>query len=299
MLITVFTPTYNRGYIIGTLYESLKRQTFKNFEWLIVDDGSTDNTEEIVKGFMANDNIFPIRYIKTTNGGKHRAINRGVKEAQGELFFTVDSDDHLPEGSLKYIYDEYIRVKGKPDICAFFGLRCHNDGSIIGRTFEGERLLTSSIEVGKFGVRGDKGEVFVTKILKKYPYPEIEGENFSTEAIVWDRMSHDGYKYIYFNKWICTCEYLEDGLTHQGWELYARNPIQWSISVGQNYLFGKYTRSEMTTQLYIYHKNLKNKFSYSQMAGMTSLSECQIKSAVIKQSLFNLIRRLLNRPILR
>jgi len=300
MLITVFTPTYNRGYIIGKLYESLKRQTFKDFEWLIVDDGSTDNTGEIVSNFINEKPFFPIRYIKTENGGKHRAINKGVQLAQGDLFFTVDSDDYIPEQALKYISDEWINTKSQRNfVCALFGLRCHKDGSLIGKTFEGERIVTSSIDAGRHGIRGDKGEVFVTEILKHYPYPEIECENFSTEAIIWDRMSHDGYKYIYFNKWICTCEYLDDGLTHQGRDLYACNPVQWSISLGQNYLFAKYTRAEMSPQIYVYYQHVKDKLSVKEMSQLSGLSQVHIMSAVILQSALNIIRRIAHKPILK
>ena len=103
MRITVFTPTYNRGYIIENLYHSLQQQTFKNFEWIVVDDGSTDNTEEKIRCFQKENNFFPIRYLKTENGGKHRAINKGVSLANGSLFFIVDSDDYLTKTALEKI----------------------------------------------------------------------------------------------------------------------------------------------------------------------------------------------------
>ena len=101
-MITVFTPTYNRAYCLGNLFNSLCSQTYTDFEWLIVDDGSTDNTKSLVEGFCCNSNI-NIRYVYQKNGGKHRAINRGVAEARGELFFIVDSDDTLPGDSLETI----------------------------------------------------------------------------------------------------------------------------------------------------------------------------------------------------
>jgi len=85
--ITLFTPTYNRAYILETLYRSIQRQTFRDFEWLVIDDGSSDNTEELVRSWMNDGNDFPIRYYKQPNGGKCRAINRGLDLAEGELFF--------------------------------------------------------------------------------------------------------------------------------------------------------------------------------------------------------------------
>ena len=91
MMITVFTPTYNRGYIISNLYDSLKRQTVKTFEWIVIDDGSTDHTEKLFQNFLKEKNDFSITYKKVPNGGKHRAINKGVSLAKGDLFFIVDS----------------------------------------------------------------------------------------------------------------------------------------------------------------------------------------------------------------
>ena len=103
MRITVFTPTYNRSYIIERLYHSLKRQTFRDFEWIVIDDGSTDDTELRFTQIQNDSNDFPIHYIKTANGGKHRAINKGVTRASGELFYIVDSDDFLPDDALEII----------------------------------------------------------------------------------------------------------------------------------------------------------------------------------------------------
>ena len=103
MKITVFTPTYNRAYIIEKLYHSLQRQTFKDFEWIVVDDGSEDETEDLFKKIQKDKNLFEIRYIKQKNGGKHRAINKGIEIAKGELFFIVDSDDYLIDTALKTI----------------------------------------------------------------------------------------------------------------------------------------------------------------------------------------------------
>ena len=97
--ITVFTPTYNRCYIIGALYESLKKQTFQDFEWIVVDDGSTDDTEAFFAEILKEEHFFDISYVKVENGGKHRAINQGLSMAKGELFFIVDSDDYVPCGS--------------------------------------------------------------------------------------------------------------------------------------------------------------------------------------------------------
>ena len=109
-LVTVFTPVYNRKNLIGNLYQSLLSQTYKNFEWIIVDDGSTDDIDEIIKSYQNEDRIL-IRFIKQENGGKHRAINNGVLHAKGELFYIVDSDDYLTKDSIERIVFHYQYIK--------------------------------------------------------------------------------------------------------------------------------------------------------------------------------------------
>ncbi|MBE6777088.1 MAG: glycosyltransferase family 2 protein [Ruminococcaceae bacterium] len=305
MKITVFTPTYNRGYIIEKLYDSLKRQTCFDFEWLVIDDGSTDNTQQLFEAFQKQDNFFPIRYYKVENGGKHRAINKAANLAKGELFFTVDSDDYLPDDAIENITKQAFKTEKKysanssTKIAGFFGLKSYHNGNIIGKTFEGEYIDISMFEKGKYNIAGDKGEVFYTSILKQYPYPEFEDEKFSTESIVWDRISHNGYKYRFFNKSICICEYLNDGLTHQGWGLYAKNPKQWGLSIGQNYLFGKHSWYSVSVQLYIYHLYLRKKYSISQLSQMTTLSKRQIRLSVLLQSSLDILRKLFRKPLVK
>ena len=133
---TVFTPTYNRAYIIEKLYYSLQRQTFRNFEWLVVDDGSSDNTEELFSRFQ-KEAPFSVRYIRVENGGKHRAINVGVKNAKGRLFFIVDSDDHLLEDALEKIQkaEQTIPRNTADKYSGIRALRAYPDGKIIGTKF--------------------------------------------------------------------------------------------------------------------------------------------------------------------
>ena len=222
--VTVFTPAYNRAYILPELYHSLRNQTCFDFEWIIVDDGSADGTEALVGAWLQQQNAFAIRYYKQKNGGKHRAINCGAEKAAGELFFIVDSDDQLTADAVESL----LRVKNTlPDHEKFAGVagnRGYHRGGVIGTTFDGDMLDCSAIERRKYGIDGDKAEAFFTSVLKKYPFPEYEGENFVTEAVVWDKMALDGYKLRYFNKIIYLCDYLEDGLTNQGLDLYYRNP---------------------------------------------------------------------------
>lgn len=213
MLITVFTPAYNRRYIIGRLYESLCRQTYKDFEWLVVDDGSTDNTEPLLAQFISEGKI-PIRYIRQENGGKHRAINRGVREARGELFFIVDSDDHLADNALERVAFHYGNVKDDSFFCGVSGVRARaGSGERIGGEESWETLNCTCLEFRyKHKVKGDMAEVFRTSVMREFPFPEIPGERFCTESLVWNRMAQK-YKMRYFYEKIYICEYLPDGLT--------------------------------------------------------------------------------------
>lgn len=117
--ITLFTPTYNRAYVLETLYRSIQRQTFRDFEWIVVDDGSTDNTEDLVNSWMEEKNFFPIRYYKQANGGKCRAINWGLDLAEGELFFIMDSDDYLTDDAMETVVKWESTIAGKAGV-----LRC-------------------------------------------------------------------------------------------------------------------------------------------------------------------------------
>lgn len=224
MLVTIFTPAYNRAYRLPALYDSLRRQTCKDFEWLVIDDGSTDNTSELFEQWQAEDS-FPVRYIKQTNGGKHRAINRGVREARGELFFIVDSDDSLTEDAVEQILSVSDEVRGNERLCGICFRRLDlNSHKMVGTPFPKDGMYASSLEwTYQYKVGGDKAEVVLTDVLRQYPFPEIEGENFVPEALVWNRIA-DSYQMICKNKGIYLCEYLPDGLSAGFKRNLKRNP---------------------------------------------------------------------------
>lgn len=211
-MITVFTPTYNRVHLLPRLYESLCLQTFKDFEWLIVDDGSTDNTEMVVQSWIAA-YIIPVRYYKQENGGKHRAINCGVKEAQGELFFIADSDDMLPSDALQQVAEVYEQIKGDTSFAGVCGIDGTFDGCVIGSGLPQDVMDVNAIDLRmKYGVTGDMKEVFRISVMKDFPFPEISGERFCPEMLVWNRIATK-YKLRFFNKVIYLAEYQNDGIT--------------------------------------------------------------------------------------
>lgn len=200
-LFTVFTPTYDRAHTLDRVYNSLLKQSFTDFEWLIVDDGSIDNTEEVIKAWTQSA-PFPIRYYYQENGGKHRAFNHGVNEARGNLFLTLDSDDELVPTALETLKDYWdsIPFETKHEYSAVTGLCVNQNGDIVGSRFPTEDWIDSnSIEIrAKYGVTGEKYGFQRTDYLRKYPFPEIEGEKFISESIVWNRMAK--WKTRYINK---------------------------------------------------------------------------------------------------
>lgn len=223
-MITIFTPTYNRAYRLPNLYKSLQEQTCKDFEWLVVDDGSTDNTSKLFEQWQAEENTFSIRYFKQPNGGKHRAVNRGVKEAKGDLLFIVDSDDQLTPDAIAIIKQKYQEVRDDDTVAGIIGMRIYPDGKRIGgeASFE-DTICTRSDFRYKKKINGDLAEVYKTDILRKYPFPIIEGEKFCPESVVWLKIAKK-YKLLFVNKGIYVCEYLADGLTHHVDQIRIKSP---------------------------------------------------------------------------
>ncbi len=221
MKLTVFTPTYNRAHLLGRLYQSLCEQTCDDFEWLIVDDGSVDDTSSVCQRLI-DDGKITIRYYRKENGGKHTAINEGVRLAKGELFFIVDSDDYLTNDAVEAICTEWGIVKDK-NLCGMAFLR----GAYVNGCLESkkESVFPENHFIGNFidvkynkGSSADNAEVWVTECLKDYPFNIYPNERFMSEGMVWIRLAKDK-QMLFVNRIIYVCEYLEGGLTKQGKKL--------------------------------------------------------------------------------
>lgn len=227
-MITIFTPAYNRAHTLPKLYYSLLKQISRDFEWVIVDDGSTDGTEELVCGFERFERFegferFPIRYLKQENGGKHTAINRGLELAQGELFFIVDSDDYLTSDAVETILHDWEKVRDK-NLCGISYLRGYSEDKVIGDQHTKDGEIANFVEMRyNRGIAGDKAEVWVTEIMKQFPYPKYEGERFFGESWNFIQQSEE-HDMLWRNKIIYLCEYLEGGLTQSGRALRIRCP---------------------------------------------------------------------------
>lgn len=235
-VISIVTPTYNRGYCMGNLYNSLKQQTSMDFEWIIVNDGSSDHTETIVKQWLREDSPFQIVYKKTENGGKHRAVNAAVKLACGEFIFIVDSDDILTNDAVEKGIIWCREIRDNNTFAGISGRKAYKDGTKLGSFPEKtEYIDAKNTDRRRKHLGGDKAEIYKTNILKKYPFPEFPGEKFLPESVVWDEIAHAGYKIRWYKDIIYLCDYQADGLT-LNIENYVRNSFE-GYSLAKNKSF--------------------------------------------------------------
>lgn len=222
---TLFTPTFNRVSCLKRLFNSLKKQTYRDFEWIIIDDGSTDNTRSQVEIFKNNSSI-DIRYFYQPNKGKQQAYNLAIKKAKGYFFICIDSDDIYEKNALKVLlkYWKDINDKSKCKYAGITFLSKNYDGEIIGSKFPSDKFDSNHFDIyQKYNVYGDKGIMFRTDILKKYCFPNFKNEKFITEGVLYNRIAKK-YKTRYINEALQIVEYREDGLSHKYKKLLISNP---------------------------------------------------------------------------
>ena len=186
-LFTIFTATFDRAHTLHRVFEGLQAQTLKDFEWLIIDDGSTDNTAELVAGWQKSAS-FAIRYIRQEHGGKHIAHNRALKEARAEFFVVADSDDGLVPNALERIHWHWnaIPEAERDKYWAIAGLACDENCQIVGDRFPSSPFDTNFRDLYYVHkIHGEKFYVSPTAVLRKYPFPELAGTQFVPEAVVW------------------------------------------------------------------------------------------------------------------
>ncbi len=221
--LTIFTPAYNRAHTIGRTYESLCRQTCKDFEWLIIDDGSQDNTRELVEGWIA-ESIIPIRYIYQQNQGMHGAHNTAYRNITTELNTCIDSDDYMPDDAVEKIIT-FWKAHGSDRYAGLVGLDIDDQHKqIIGKAFpEG---LTETTLSGYYaaGGSGDKKLVYRTEVINSYPeYPIFEGERYVGLAYKYMLIDHD-YKLLTTNDPLVVVDYQCDGSSASMYRQYWDKP---------------------------------------------------------------------------
>ena len=213
-MLTILTPTYNRVHTLPLLYDSLCAQTCDEFEWLVVDDGSADDTISWLRSCRDRHPVFPIRILSQPNGGKHMALNAGVAAAQGEWIFVVDSDDRLTADAVEYVQRVLASVavtSGKATGVCF--RRAHLDGRLMGRLWHGAVPFAARPGLVARMVQADLAYVFPSAVMRSLPFPVIPGEKFVPELYIWNRIADAGDILYYLDRVIYLCDYLSDGYT--------------------------------------------------------------------------------------
>ena len=222
MMLTIITPTYNRKNLLNKLYDSLKNQTSHEFEWIIVDDGSSDGTKENVKSIKESATI-DINYIYKENGGKHTAINVGVKHAKGELITIIDSDDTLLPDAVETINSDWLKYKDNKSLAGLSYKRKLINPIATATKNDTVEGISNPIKIANDGIQQDRAFVYRREVWLEFPFPEIKGENFLREACFFYDVARK-YDTLYINKEVRVTEYMNDGLTYNIFKKEITNP---------------------------------------------------------------------------
>lgn len=221
--LTIFTPAYNRAHTLPRTYESLRQQNCKDFIWLIIDDGSSDNTVALVEKWQQADNGFEICYVYKENGGMHTAHNTAYEHIDTELNTCIDSDDKLAPGAVEKILEKWEQVKNQ-GYAGIIALDADFDGKVIGRGFPEGMTETTAIGYYAAGGSGDKKLIYRTDIINQYPpYPVFEGEKYVALSYKY-RLIDQTWKLAVLDEVVCNVEYQPDGSSGTMWKQYLKNP---------------------------------------------------------------------------
>lgn len=263
--LTVFTATYNRGHLIHQLYESLQKQSDFDFEWLVIDDGSSDNTKELFEKWLAEHNHFSIRYYYQENQGLIRTLNKGIAYAKGDYFSKIDSDDYVVDSYSENIMNWVKDIEDSPEIYGVSGLKIKPDGIPlkgclpkipIGRDY----IDATDLERKKYALDADMCEAWKTEVLKNHPFPVWQGEKFAPEQLVLYDLALKGLKIRWYPIAMAVCEYQEGGLTLGASKLEKENPMGYAMMYNQN--------------LKIYSSIKRNFYDAMQMTALAVYSGC-------------------------
>lgn len=202
--ITVVTPSYNRAHTLTRVYDSLKNQTFQDFKWIIMDDGSTDNTKEVVENFQS-EGLIDIDYFWNENQHKFITVFKGIKKVTSKYFMIVDSDDSYPSDSLQILFDEVEQIQNQNEFISVMGLSQDENGKVVGHEYPNNGFDGSIFDMRyKYKVRGDKFGIFITKtyqqLLKNFDYSSFQNKGYIPQAVFFNTYDADGVKTRFVNK---------------------------------------------------------------------------------------------------
>ncbi|MCR5627478.1 MAG: glycosyltransferase family 2 protein [Lachnospiraceae bacterium] len=225
--LTIFTPAYNRAGMLRRLYESLTQQTNKDFEWLIVDDGSEDSTKELINE-LSKESAFPIHYMWQKNGGKMRAHNAGVQLANTELFVCLDSDDHFTKTAVDDILKTWEKYGDDDKLAGIIAYKGESEEAVLyGSTFpDTERSTLRGLYL--MGFKGETTLVFRTGVIREFLFPDIPGEKYVPEDYTYDQIDEE-YDYYVLPKILTVCELVSEGYTDRVEQLRRENPTAWYL----------------------------------------------------------------------
>lgn len=251
--VTILTATFNREQLLERLYKSIINQTFKNVEWLIIDDGSTDATEKLILQFI-QEGLIEIRYFKQTNQGKHVALNYGFDQNRNSLLIIIDSDDEFTPFGLEALVNCWEEQDEKSTIVAIIGNDVDRDGKIIGKKVHKKSLkCTYKDFVQKYRISGDKAFLWNFEVLNKYRFPVFHEEKFISEISLWEKFS--SYLIVYVSINVFIVEYLSTGLSTNSLKLRVNN------IKGTLYCYSNSLRSSDT--FFFRNRNLINLIRFS------------------------------------
>ena len=240
-ILTIFTPTYNRAYTLPRLYQSLLKQDTSIFEWLIVDDGSTDNTHQLVDSWLMEGKL-DIRYVYQQNSGKMQAHNRGVEECRTKMFLCCDSDDWLEDYSVKSAVDFWLdhttgdKAKNLPPLCGMISPRKMVNSEDSFAKMPKSLRFTTLDGLYMLGYKGETALMFITDVIKQHLFPKIEGEKFITEKYVYNQLDRK-YQLLVYPEYYNICEYQTDGYTCNALKTALKNPLGCALYLKQDINF--------------------------------------------------------------
>ena len=246
--LTIFTPTFNRAYTLPRLYRSLLEQDTSQFVWMIVDDGSTDNTRELIAKWKADDRI-DIRYFYQENAGKMQAHNLGARECDTELFLCCDSDDWMLPQSIRPMLD-YWNVNRREGLCGIIGPRYIPRNKIDSLETLPRKKYNTMAGLYRDGYFGETAIAFLTDVIRQYPFPKIEGEKFITEDYIYCQID-EKYQILVYPEYCMGCEYQEDGYTRNYEDIKLHNPKGYALYYNEKAKH-VFTKSDRYGMMYSY-----------------------------------------------
>lgn len=286
MFISVYTMTYNRGDLLERMYRSLKDQTDHSFEWIVVDDGSTDNTKELVEGWRAETTEFDIRYERIPHGGIGKAGNKAISMARYEIIMNADSDDRYLPDTIAFVRAHFPEIAQDESFAGICGLQRYSDGNLVGGEAPFQNFVDATFWELEYTKRADCLCIFKTSVRRKYLLRVFEGDTHTYLGISENEMAHDGLKMRYFNHALAEHDYFPDGITQNALKNSLNSPRGVICYNGQKFRYGLISLETAYRILFGVYLREKENISIAEMqelAGFTDERTAQMRAIYNRQ----------------